>query len=230
MPQRWRLLTSQGCLCIGILLFTTIVVSAAALSPPSSTSPLGAVTVSVPVPSVTIPAPLSPATEPEQIAWSTVAFALAALVMAVGGAYVTGFKGRIDKLEKRIETLNDALLGDYHDKNEAQAVIEAAIEPLNKTCDRMERSIEAVHRRLDAASFPARGPITQEQPAYPYTEPSYRSSSYQRQSEASYSYPRPPSAYPERKHDMHDTRGKHDHNDRSPVDPRPSVPPGEDEE
>lgn len=212
MPQRWRLLTSQGCLCIGILLFTTIVVSAAVLPSPDS------------------PIPLSPATEPEQIAWSTVAFALAALVMAVGGAYVTGFKGRIDTLEKRIQTISDALLGDYHDKGEAQAVIEAAIEPLNKTCDRMERSIEAVHRRLDAASFPARGPITQEQPAYPYTEPSYRSSSYKRQSEASYSYPRPPSAYPERKHDMHDTRGKRDYDDRSPVDPRPSVPPGEDEE
>lgn len=90
---------------------------------------------------------------------------LLALVMSLGGAYFAGMRSRLDKIEESLEEFQDAMraaekvnaeavaklertvLRDYHSKAEVAADL-----------GRIERAVEAVHRRLDRLNVPAAPP------------------------------------------------------------------------
>lgn len=59
----------------------------------------------------------------------------------------------IDRTNDMIQRLNNALLGDYHDKEEIKDAVRGAIDPFNIRLAHVESSLAAIHRRLDKSGF-----------------------------------------------------------------------------
>ncbi len=100
----------------------------------------------------------------EPLSLADVVGALGAVLLAVGSAYLLGLKGRFDKLEERHNKLNDALLGEYHDKTELELVISRSLAPVSIQLSSQGESLTAIHKRLDRFGV---GRVTGQQPAMP---------------------------------------------------------------
>ena len=73
------------------------------------------------------------------------------LLIALVGAYAKGVESRVTKLEQRVDSsstritdLRELLKSEYHDKEE-----------ISERFDKVDRSIAALHRRLDYLRIPA---------------------------------------------------------------------------
>lgn len=92
--------------------------------------------------------------------WAT---SVIGVVLMLYGAYMRALEGRIERVEKRGDTTFERLLSEYHDKGGIEAAMRAATEPQLVRLSHVERSLEALHKRMDRFGI-AR--VTGQQPAF----------------------------------------------------------------
>lgn len=102
---------------------------------------------------------------PGAVSWEAIGTLALGVVISMVGAYAKGLERRVSRNENALDHLRDTLLGEHLDKQESAEAIQSALAPIRVELAQNTRSIEALHRRLDAANFPAR--TTGPQPALP---------------------------------------------------------------
>jgi hypothetical protein len=56
--------------------------------------------------------------------------------------------------DSRLRATSEALLRNYHTKEETREMVEDVLKPVEQQADRIEREVRAVHRRLDTLKVP----------------------------------------------------------------------------
>lgn len=70
--------------------------------------------------------------------WENIGMGAIGLIIAGIGAYAKGISGRVDRIESRVQQLNEAMLRDYHPKADIKALL-----------DEIKQSMNALHVKFE---------------------------------------------------------------------------------
>lgn len=81
--------------------------------------------------------------------WENIGMGAIGLIIAGIGAYAKGISGRVDRIESRVQQLNEAMLREYHPKADVREMVNEVRESMHVFHVEMKASMNELKQRFD---------------------------------------------------------------------------------